>query len=68
MDRLCACCERGFQDRLAVEIRFGQTDGLVRVGYERGVGICIDVDGDAVDSHFVRASNHAARDLSSIGD
>ena len=35
MDCLCARRERGLQDRLAVEIRLGQANGLVRIGLRK---------------------------------
>ena len=44
------------------------THGFVRFADEGGVGVRVDVYGDAADPHVVSAAEDAARDLSAVGD
>ena len=53
-------------DRFAVEVGRRQPNGFICVRYEGRIGVGIDIDRHAANTHVVRAAHHAPRDLSPI--
>ena len=68
MDGLGVRLLGGGEDGLGVEIGTGQSDGLVGLLDERGVGISIDEHGDAAHAHRSGGAEDPAGDLAAVGD
>ena len=68
MDSLGARPLGGGEDGLGVEIGIGQSDGLVGLLNERGVGVSIDEHGDAAHAHRSGGAEDSASDLAAVGD
>ena len=68
MDSLGARPLGGGEDGLGVEIGIGQSDGLVGLLNERGVGVSIDEHGDTAHAHRTSGAEDPAGDLTSVGN
>jgi hypothetical protein len=58
--------ERSFEDRLAIEIRLGESHRFVGFLHKGCVGVSVYVDRNATDPHRARAAKNTPRNFASI--